>query len=291
MKQRTVKDDTILKADKVISNYLFRSDFYEIKDWAFDFAQENKSSTGYNDCLCVVLVKTGNFLFDLSKHTYDMHTGHVLIDKPDYEYKLRPATGNCTILNFSNDFYASLIDDLNLRYSFFFSNPSILSLVLKATPEIEYLHHQLLKNTQGGKLEMDNMIIELLKLIVNTITENRCDFELNNALKRYHLTTVEKAKQFMTENFGKDISLFEISSYACVSPFHFSRIFKQLTSYTPYHYLLTIRLKHGEMLLKNSLLPVADISVAAGFKSAEYFATCFRQKYGASPTEYRKLIV
>jgi AraC family transcriptional regulator len=42
------------------------------------------------------------------------------------------------------------------------------------------------------------------------------------------------------------------------------------------------------MLLKNTLLPVAEISFAAGFNSAEYFATAFRQKYKMNPTQYRK---
>lgn len=284
------KDTSILKAEKVTSDYLFKSDFYEIKNWAYDFAHEKKISSGYNDCLCVVFVRNGNFKFDLSKESYDMHTGHVLIDKPDYEYRLRPATGQCSILNFSTAFYRQFIDDLNLKHSFFFSNPNILSLMLKTTPEMEYLHFQLLKSASAGKMETDDMIIELLKLVVNSITIPPIDEELNMSLKKFHLVTIEKAKEYINENFNRDISLFEISEYACVSPFHFSRIFKKFTSFSPHQYLQNIRLKHSEMLLKNGFAPIAEISFQAGFTSAEYFATVFRQKYGVSPSDYRRKI-
>ena len=284
------KDTSVLKAEKVISNYIFRSDFYEIKNWAYDFADEKNVSSGYNDCLCVVFVRNGSFRFDLSKQSYDMHTGHVLIDKPDYEYRLRPATGQCSILNFTNDFYHQFTEDLNLNHTFFFSNPNLLSLMLKTSPEMEYLHYQLLKNTDAGKLKMDNIIIELLKMVVNSITQVPGDHEITGTLKKYHLVTMEKAKEYIHGNFNRDISLFEISSYACVSPFYFSRIFKKFTSFSPHQYLQNIRLKHSEMVLRSSLVPVAEISFQSGFTTAEYFATSFKQKYGQSPSDYRKKI-
>lgn len=276
-------------ADIIKSDYYFKSDFYEIKNWAFDFIQTDKPGAGYNDCMCIMFVRNGNFLFDLSRQTFDLHTGLVLIDKPDYEYRLRPAAGQCSILNFTHDFYRQFVSDLHLEAAFFFSNPGMLSLLLKTTPEIEYLHFQLLRNTSAGKLEKDNMVIELLKLITGSITQSSAGDEIYAGLKKYHLVTIEKAKEYINENFYRDISLFEISSFACVSPFHFSRIFKKFTSFSPHQYLQHIRLKHSEILLKNSLMPIAEVSFQAGFNSAEYFATSFRQKYSMSPSDFRKV--
>lgn len=284
----SISKNKITKVQNVIADYLFRSDFYEIKNWSFNFKDDTNTSKGYNDCLCVVIVKRGNFLFDLSKESYDIHTGHIIIDKPDYEYSLRPATGECSIFNFTDDFYKQFIDDFNLKHSFFFSNPNILSLLLKTTPETEYLHFQIFKNAKAtGKLEMDNMVLELLKHIVASITNSQLEDEPNEAMKRFHLSTVERAKEYIHENFSADISLYEIASYSLVSPFHFSRIFKKFTSFSPHQYLHNVRLKHSEMLLKNSTLPVAEISIAAGFNSADYFATAFKQKYKTNPTKYR----
>jgi AraC family transcriptional regulator len=243
-----ILDTAITKVDNVIADYLFQSDFYQVKNWAFDFKGDKQSSKGFNDCLCVVFVKKGNFLFDLSKDSYDMHTGHIVIDKPDYEYRLRPATGECSIFNFTDDFYKQFIDDMNLKYSFFFSNPNILSLLLKSTPETEYLHYQVMKKIPNAdKLEMDNLVLEFLKQIVSTITNTPFDDEVHAGLKLHHHFTMERAKEYIHEKFATNISLYEIASYSHVSPFHFSRIFKKFTSFSPYQYLLNIRLKHAEI--------------------------------------------
>jgi AraC family transcriptional regulator len=287
MTDQTVQT-TIAKVKNVVAGYLYKSDFYQIKNWAIDFKEEKKVTNDYNDCFCFVFVKKGNFLFDLSKESYDMHTGHIIIDKPNYEYSLRPSSGECSIFNFTDNFYRQFIDDLQLKHSFFFANPNILSLLLKSTPETEYLHYQIMKKVnEAGKLEMDNLVLELLKNIVASITNFSFDDEPDVSLKTHHLGTIEKAKEYMHEKFASDISLYEISAYSHVSPFHFSRIFKKFTSFSPYQYLLNVRLKHSEMLLKNSIVPVSDVSFSSGFNSVEHFATSFKQKYKVSPTKYR----
>jgi AraC-like DNA-binding protein len=287
MTDRKKLDASSLKAEKVVAHYLFQSDFYQIKSWAFDFEQEDQSSKGYNDCLCLVFVRNGNFRFNLSKEQYDLHTGHAIIDKPDYEYSLRPAKGQCSIFNFSREFYDASIEDLNLKYAFFFGNKQLLSLLIKTSPEIEYLHHLILtKAIAGSKLEIDHLVLELFQSVAAFITDSNAE-ALPPSLRRHHISTMEKAKEYINENFASDISLYEIARFACISPFHFSRVFKQFTSYSPHQYLLNIRLKHAEILLKNHNMSITDIAIASGFASAEYFATAFGRKYQMTPSQYR----
>jgi AraC family transcriptional regulator len=277
-----------VKIEKITSGVFYSSDFCELKNWTNDFLGDTEPNKGYNDCLCVVFVKTGWFLFDLSKESYNMHTGHIVIDKPDYEYRLRPSAGQCTIFNFSNDFYKQFVEDLNLKNSFFFGNQNLLSLLVKSNPEIDYLHHQIIsKGSLAGKLEMDQLVLDMLQLVVSVISNESLEDDLNGSMRMNHLGTIEKAKQFIHEKFSTDISLYEIANYSCVSPFHFSRVFKKFTSYSPHQYLQNVRLKHGEILLRNSNLPVSDISFQSGFNTAEYFATAFKQKFKLNPSQYR----
>ncbi|HMC86117.1 MAG TPA: AraC family transcriptional regulator [Chitinophagaceae bacterium] len=160
--------------------------------------------------------------------------------------------------------------------------------MLNATPEAEYLHSQILRKASGScKLEMDTLVLEFFKNIVASFTNKSVEGEMNTAIKANHLTIIEKAKEFINERFSNDISLYEISRYSCVSPFHFSRVFKKYTTFSPYQYLLNIRLKHAEMMLKNSLISILEISISSGFNTAENFATAFKQKYKLNPTQYR----
>jgi AraC-like DNA-binding protein len=288
MKTAKVSDQSTI--EHVFADYLFASDFYHIKNWVYNVPANEGVSKGYNDCFCFAYVRKGNFLFNMSTAHYDMHTGHMVIDKPDYDYKLRPAAGECTIFNFTDNFYRQFVEEMSLRYAFFFSNPNLLALMLKATPQTDYLHHQIIKKIPfAGKLEIDNLVLELLHEIVSTITNQPIYSHIDQALKINHLGTIEKAKAFLAENFETDISLSQLADHCCVSPFHFSRIFKKFTSYSPNQYLLNLRLKHGEMLLKTTAMPIGEAAFLSGFNSAEYFATSFKQRYGVKPTEVRRL--
>lgn len=278
------------KSDKVHSEYLFKSDFYEIKDWQYNLSQEKQATPGYNDCLCMVFVRNGAFLIDIARKNYDLCSGVVLFEKPDYEYRMRPASGICSIFNFTNELYSRLVDDCNLHATYFFNNPGLLSLAVKSTPATEYLHHQAIKRSaNGAKLEMDYIVIELLKSVVGTITDEKIDDERYMPLAKYQLAIIERAKEYIHDNFSRDISLNDISEHSFSSPFHFSRMFKNMTSFSPYQYLLEVRLKHGEMLLRNSVLSINEIAIFAGFSSGEHFATSFKRKYGHSPSRFRKL--
>lgn len=64
---------------------------------------------------------------------------------------------------------------------------------------------------------------------------------------------------------------------------------KSITGQTPNDFILTIRLKHAAMLLRNNAeLNIAQIADMTGFSTARYFGTCFRNQFGTTPLAYRK---
>jgi AraC family transcriptional regulator len=269
---------------------VFRSDCYELKFWKYDSIPEQKSVSGYTDHFCITYVYSGNLRFDLFNRQYDLHTGHILIDKPRYEFCLPPAAGVSTVFRFYPDFYRQFLDDHNLNSDFFFSNLNLLSIMLASRPEVDYLHYEIIRNYLDGgrKLEMDGLVMDFLHHVLNILSNKDFSGGYNSALKKFHLPAIEMAKDYMHRNFSKDISLQEIATYACISMFHFSRVFKQATSFSPHQYLLNVRLKHAEVLLKTTSQPISVISAASGFKVPEYFATSFRLKFNMAPNAYRK---
>jgi AraC family transcriptional regulator len=179
---------------------------------------------------------------------------------------------------------------MQMKHCFFKMKRQLVSVILRSTPETDYLHHQILNRFgQAGKLEMDHWVFEFFKRVSATAAAALPANDINTLPAAHRLTAVEQAKEYMNRHFASDISLGELATHCCVSPFHFSRIFKTITAVSPHQYLLHIRLKHGEMLLKNSGLPVCDIAYTSGFASAAYFATAFGQKYKMNPLLYRKM--
>jgi AraC-like DNA-binding protein len=185
------------------------------------------------------------------------------------------------------DFYKELKEYYNKID--FFQNADLDCTLVKTTAEIEFLHFNILQMVlvkSGGRLEIDQLVLEMIEKVLACISEYKSDLRINERLKKNHLRTIEMAKEFITLNFAEDISLMDIATYCCVSPFHFSRIFKTFTSYSPHQFLLTIRLKNAELLLRNTALPVADVAFSSGFRSIQYFTTAFRQKYQCPPAKF-----
>jgi len=102
------------------------------------------------------------------------------------------------------------------------------------------------------------------------------------------LRIVEVAKDYIHTNFCDKIRVEEIAKEVFVSQYHFSRIFKKHTRYSPYQYLLEIRLQHARKLMFQKGLAIKEITFRSGFSSIDYFSAAFTKKYLVCPSEYRK---
>jgi len=270
---------------------LYESDFYQVLDFQCRCTDCVTSKPEYSDSFSIAFVRKGNFLFNVFRRSLDSYNGCILITKPGYERTVTHAHAvpdECTIFAFRKSFYR----ELQQRYAHtkFFSDNDLHSTLLRTNMETEFLHFtimQLVLQRSGSKLQIDQLVMQVIDKVLGTITDYTPDARIHARLKKQHLTTIERAKDYITGNFTQDISLMEIASYCYVSPFHFSRIFKTFTAVSPHQYLLSIRLQHAAMLLGNTPMTVGDVAFSSGFNSIEYFTTAFRQQYKCPPAKYR----
>jgi AraC-like DNA-binding protein len=226
------------------------------------------------------------------RHSLDSYSGCVLVTKPGYERTVthtHTVPDECTIF----DFKAAFFQEVSEHYSSvrFLRDNDLHSTLLKTNAETEFLHFQiaqLILTKSGSKLQIDNLVMEIVDKVLRHATDYNPDHRINMRLKKNHLITIERAKDYITRNFTNDISLAGIAEYCHVSPFHFSRIFKTFTSVSPHQFLLSVRLKNSELLLKETVLPVADVAFCSGFNSIEHFTAAFRQKYHSPPARFRE---
>lgn len=147
-------------------------------------------------------------------------------------------------------------------------------------------------NFAGKSLKLDLLIIALLQQIFayfSNAEQIELPVQLDKRLKDLHLETIDRAKNYIFNNFKNEMSLSEIARNSYVSPFHFSRLFKYFTSQSPYQYLLTVRLNHAVLLLKNTSLSITEICFESGFNSFEHFIATFTNRYRISPLKFRHL--
>ena len=65
-------------------------------------------------------------------------------------------------------------------------------------------------------------------------------------------------------------------------------MFRAATGLTPHQYLLRVRVKQAQALLKDRSKRLIDVALACGFSSDAHFSRIFRQVVGATPSEYRR---
>ena len=96
------------------------------------------------------------------------------------------------------------------------------------------------------------------------------------------------AKSLLENRFSEKVSLEEIAAKLNISYVWFRTYFKKHTGFSPYDYLLNIRINHARLLLQNSGLPVKEISQSSGFESQQQFSKTFKKKTGLTPLQFRK---
>jgi len=115
--------------------------------------------------------------------------------------------------------------------------------------------------------------------------------ESANAIARKYeqqsMTMVQRAKQYIGENYSKDISLDDVSREVDISPYYFSKVFKEEVGSSFIEYLTTMRMEEAKRLLKESDMSMKEICMKIGYADPNYFSRNFKKYEGITPTEWK----
>jgi AraC-like DNA-binding protein len=107
------------------------------------------------------------------------------------------------------------------------------------------------------------------------------------ASKRAEPADIWRARQFIEQHCGEELSLTKVAHAVNASPTHLSEKFKRVTGLNYVHYVARVRFQKARELLQNADLPVSEIAFAAGFQSLSQFNRVFKRLSGKSPTVFR----
>jgi AraC-like DNA-binding protein len=107
---------------------------------------------------------------------------------------------------------------------------------------------------------------------------------LNNLADRQKTSLFE----IMETNYMYNLSLQEYAKIANRSLATFKREFKTLFYTTPSKWLINKRLDYAQLMLNTTKKNVNDIMMECGFENSSHFSRVFKEKFGASPLNYRK---
>src|SRR5262245_22255892 len=108
---------------------------------------------------------------------------------------------------------------------------------------------------------------------------------INSADVRKRLS---RARRFIDESYQLPLDLTEISRQACLSRYHFLRLFRDAFNTTPHQYLIQRRIQKAKELLRSRSLSITDVCFEVGFESLGSFSALFHKRVGQPPATYRR---
>ena len=111
------------------------------------------------------------------------------------------------------------------------------------------------------------------------------DYSMNNVMDQQLMHNIE---QYVLHNMSRgNISLDELATAMGMGRVPFFHKVRNITTKTPTEVIRDLRLKHACTLLVRTNINMNELAANVGFKTAENFATAFKEKFGIMPLEYR----
>lgn len=137
----------------------------------------------------------------------------------------------------------------------------------------------LLQNELNSGIPNDHKISALLHQILSILAlQERPDLS----------PAVAEAQEYISRHFKEDIHVGSIAGAASLSKYHFSRLFKKETGFSPHEYLQDVRIRHAKQLLTGTRLSVEEIGYECGFSSTTHFIRAFKKRTMVTPAHFRK---
>ncbi len=150
----------------------------------------------------------------------------------------------------------------------------------------DYLRRRLAAHLPGtdSQIAIDLLAGELLHSVFDVGGGKR---QLHRpAQLAWYARRIDRAREALDHDFASRHTLAGLAREAGMSPYHFARVFRELTGMPPHRYLLRRRLAAAVEQLRDGA-SVTTTCYAVGFGSLSHFVHAFKAAFQASPSQVR----
>jgi AraC-like DNA-binding protein len=147
------------------------------------------------------------------------------------------------------------------------------------------LHH----DRKLGTLErIRGALLELIGFTVERHADQLQALAGSRVYMQGRTDALRRVLKFIDEHLERDISLNEVAEAAFLSPNYLSQLLKKQTGMAFVEWLTVRRMERAQHLLSHTGERIFAVANAVGFADEAYFTRRFRQRFGQSPSQYRK---
>lgn len=249
--------------------------FYPLICGHFFYAPGYELHRASFDSFLLIYIKSGSLSVNIKNNNFIAHEDSFVFLDCYEPHSYGTTTGcECVWCHFdgvlARNFYESIASHLGITFSVRNSEP----IVRKLDAIIESFCRSSIKEALLSKY-INDILTSLLLYSPTNSDDDKSD-------------TIETVISYINEHFNEDLPDSKLSSLVGLSHYHFIRVFKRETGFTPHEYVINTRLSNARYLLRNTSLSVKDICFSCGFSSESAFCITFKKRAGITPAQYRQ---
>ena len=276
----------ILKGNQEFVTYIEHSSlrvWYSETPWHF----ENHSHSAVE----IIVPLKGEVIYTVDDSTYRVQSNEVLIVPPNRIHSLTMHEGSARYLLLFEPDNIFGMRDMQLVEDMLHT-PLYLTGQSEAQESIRALLLQTVSCYERREFMWNSLCYSYLlqmyaRLGQFNMSREQRQIELRS--QRIDPEIVDSARLFIDQNYMRDITLGDVSSFTGFSKCYFSRVFKQQLGLSFSEYLRRKRVSMAEELLIHSRQPIQEIAMRAGFGSVATFNRVFRDARNCTPSRYREI--
>jgi len=223
---------------------------------------------------------SGTGLLDYNGKNYTLNPGQAIVfDCNPYQFYRSKSNWVFKWIHFTG----SAAEEYTSRIHRYHLEP----IPMKNTLSFEQLISQMFDLMKEKPLQID-ILSNLLMTRILTEMILSVDESLTASRNPSHQRDVEMVIQLIEDRYTDKIHTEQLISPSHISPWYFTRLFKEHTGRSPYEYLVQHRLNKAVEDLLQTDVPINEIAMKNGFGDSTQFIRRFRQYYGTTPAVFRK---
>ncbi|MCX7710002.1 MAG: AraC family transcriptional regulator [Clostridia bacterium] len=228
---------------------------------------------------CIGVLEKGRASFTHKNKTVCLQGNSIYFINPGEAHQIKPIDA----LGFSHIVFCFGMDFIKKYFAekevLFFTAETIESQQI-SDRFIDFASQKLRSQSQYDR---EYELIELLSLIYPYSISAHKEVPAQNSTEH-----IFRVCDYIQTHPGGILSLDKLSQIACLSRFHFCRLFKAVVGVSPYDYQIQTRIKKARGLLIERK-PIADIAMELGFADQSHFSRFFKRNTGVTPAGFVKM--
>jgi AraC family transcriptional regulator len=243
-----------------------------------------------NDRNSIVFVRRGVFARTVRGEGLLADANHVLFFNAGEPYRIEhPVAGgdDCTIFSLSDAASRELVARHAPRLADQAGGPFRFRQALSAPGALRHQYELLGRAREADRLDFEDGLIALLDDVVGAACRDGSRMAPDARTRRRHRDLVEAARTEIHRDLAGPPSLEALARRLDCSPFHLSRVFRQVAGLSLRAYVARLRARSAAERLSSGPRDLTALALSLGYADHSHFTNAFRREWGVPPSVFR----